>query len=320
LIHYCTYFDHHYLTRGLALYRSLERHSPEFILWALSLDEAATKALHALDLPRLRVTELADLEKFDPQLLDVKGSRSVIEYYFTCTPSWTRFLLQTHPEIDLISYLDADLCFYSDPTPVFEELGDQSVLIIPHRFPPELAHLAIHGTFTVGMVSFRRDQAGMSVLDSWRADCIEWCYDQLVDGKFADQGYLNSWPKRPGVHVLEYLGAGLGPWNAMRFRIDLTREPPTVDGMPLIFYHFQGVKDLGLGLWNLGFEGYGRMQRRLRSWLYGHYIDELRLGAREIQSNGGGSIASGRSMRYAGIPLGQLVRIARQGYVMFKLW
>ena len=31
--------------------------------------------------------------------------------------------------------LDADLFFFSDPAPLFEEMGASSVAIIPHRFP-----------------------------------------------------------------------------------------------------------------------------------------------------------------------------------------
>ena len=32
---YCSYFDHNYLSRGVALYRSLQRHAPGARLWVL---------------------------------------------------------------------------------------------------------------------------------------------------------------------------------------------------------------------------------------------------------------------------------------------
>ena len=50
---YCTYFDHNYLSRGLALYHSLQRHAPGARLWVLCLSEACYRTLTALNLPNL---------------------------------------------------------------------------------------------------------------------------------------------------------------------------------------------------------------------------------------------------------------------------
>src|ERR1700742_1781759 len=63
---YCTYFDHNYLTRGLALYRSLQKHAPGARLWVLCLSDACHRALTALDLPDLVPCRLADFEAADP--------------------------------------------------------------------------------------------------------------------------------------------------------------------------------------------------------------------------------------------------------------
>src|SRR5258707_14734037 len=57
---YCTYFDHNYLSRGLALYHSLQRHAPGARLWVLCLSEACHQTLAALDLPDIIPVRLAD--------------------------------------------------------------------------------------------------------------------------------------------------------------------------------------------------------------------------------------------------------------------
>ena len=46
---YCTYFDHNYLSRGLALYHSPQRHTPGSRAWVLGLSEACYRTLVALD-------------------------------------------------------------------------------------------------------------------------------------------------------------------------------------------------------------------------------------------------------------------------------
>ena len=45
------------------------------------------------------------------------------------------------PTLEAITYLDADLMFFRDPEPVWSEFGDDSVLIVPHRYAPHLARL-----------------------------------------------------------------------------------------------------------------------------------------------------------------------------------
>ncbi len=65
---YCTYFDHNYLSRGLALYHSLQQHAPGARLWVLCLSDACYRALVALDLPNLVPRRLADFEAADPEV------------------------------------------------------------------------------------------------------------------------------------------------------------------------------------------------------------------------------------------------------------
>lgn len=81
--HYCTYFDHRYLARGLALYGSLARHAQPFTLFVLCLDEPAREALSRLGLPEVQVIALEEFEKGDEALREAKQNRSLVEYYFT---------------------------------------------------------------------------------------------------------------------------------------------------------------------------------------------------------------------------------------------
>ena len=274
--YFCTYFDRNYMAMGLTLYRSLLDHATPFTLHALCFDDVAYDTLERLGLKNLRPVSLREFEEGDEALLKAKQDRSRFEYYFTCTPSWPLYLLHRFPEIDLITYLDADLMFYSRPEPIYRELGDRSVLIVGHRFPEHLRHNEIYGIYNVGLLAFRNDRIGTECLRWWREQCIEWCFDRTEDGKFADQKYLDTWPERfPGVVVLQHKGGGLGPWNWMKYRIRDLDGSPTVDGLPLIFYHFQGLKFLTRRFFDTGVTAYGRMPRNLRRSLYTRYVESV---------------------------------------------
>lgn len=245
--HFCTYFDKHYLTRGLALYQSLREHCQRpFVFWVLCFDQTSYSILDRLALDGIRLIRREDFEAGDDALATARANRSVVEYYWTCTPSLPLFILRQDVTIELITYMDADLFFYSDPQPIFDELAEGSVLIHEHRYQREYAQAAeTSGHYNVGLMVFRRDDAAMECLHWWRDRCIEWCYARFESGKFGDQKYLDDWPERfRRVVVLQHPGAGLAPWNIGQYRLNLAGNKRFVDGYPLVFFHFHAFRVL----------------------------------------------------------------------------
>jgi len=162
-----------------------------------------------------------------------------------------------------------------------------SILIVGHRFPERLRYLEIHGIYNVGLLSFRNDAVARECLHWWRDRCLEWCGIQPEDGKFADQKYLDDWPERfPQTHVLQHKGAGLAPWNGMRYDIRAANGSILVDGEPLIFYHYHGLKFFHRRFYDpilLG-RGYGEMPHAALRLLYTPYVQALREAARRLQT------------------------------------
>lgn len=277
--HYCTLFDHTYLSRGLTLYRSLQDHHPgEFVLWVLCLDDLTHDAITKFDAHGLRPIPLSEFERHDAAVALTKRSRSLAEYYFSCTAAWCLFLLRQFPEITRITYLDADLYFFSDPSPIFHEMDEASILIIPHRFPSQMTLLEQQfGIYNVGLLSFANDEIGRECLVWWRERCLEWCFDRVEDGKFADQKYLDDWPQRfANVKILHHKGANLAPWNWVNYKIRTADGRIMVDEQVLIFYHYQGLKLLNPWMYDPGYADYGRMPAETRDQLYPPYIDSVR--------------------------------------------
>jgi len=262
--HFCTLFDVNYLPRGLVLYESLARACPEFTLRVFCMDIETKQILDRMQLPSLRAIALEELEAHDPALLAVKPTRTQVEYCWTATPAVSLFALEREPELDLITYLDADLMFFRDPAPIFEELGDASVLIVPHRYAPQWqAWEETSGTYNVQFLTFRRDERGLETLTWWHDRCIEWCYHRFEDGKLGDQKYLDDWPERfEGVHVLQHPGGGLAPWNVANYELRNGGGSVLVDDQPLVFYHYHSLR-LYSGMTLLRSLGFGSRTYRL---------------------------------------------------------
>lgn len=244
MYYFCTYFDRNYLIKGLSLYRSLCRCcNNSFTLYILCMDDLSYDVLVDLKLKGIIPIRLEEFE--DEQLIACKKNRTKVEYYWTCTPSLPLYILENFKDVELITYLDADIYFYSSLEPIFEEFGDRSILITPHRFIPELRHLEVNGRYNVQFVSFRRDDNGMACLRWWRDRCLEWCYNRLEDEKIGDQKYLDVWPSKfSGVHELEHIGAGVAPWNFANYSIATNAGEIFIDSVPLIFYHFHQFRVL----------------------------------------------------------------------------
>ncbi len=240
---YCTYFDQNYIAKGLAMIQSLCQHNPSVEIYVVCMDEETYDILGQLGMAELKLLRLSDIEDGDEQLVEPKRQRSLVEYYWTLTPTIILRVLERHDHIDVLSYVDADLFFYGPTEPIFEEMADRSVLIHEHRFPPRLAPLVENGIYNVGWLSFRDDERGREVLQWWRERCIEWCFKRIEDGKMGDQLYLNDWPSRfEGVHVLQHIGAGLGPWNHEQYAYAQSEDGAvTVSGREVIFYHFHSL-------------------------------------------------------------------------------
>ena len=236
--YFCTLFDSNYLLKGLAMIRSLAHYCPGMKVYVLCMDEQTKHIIERLDLPFAKCITLAEVE--NEELLKAKTDRGVAEYCWTLSSCFTWYVMQNHPEIDFLTYVDADLLFYSDVQPLFDEIGEASIAIIEHRFTPRLQDREVNGRFCVEWNTFRRDEQGLACLSRWREQCLEWCYYRLEDGKMGDQKYLDEWPSRySSCHILMHPGAGIAPWNYAQYRFGKDADGKiTVEDVPLIFYHF----------------------------------------------------------------------------------
>lgn len=241
--YYCTLFDSAYLTRGLALYHSLQRHSSShFHLYILAMDDDCYHLLNEMDLEHATPVPLYLFES-EMKLSTIRASRTWQEYCWTCASQLMSYVMQVdHP--DLLTYLDSDLFFFRDPEVIFSEIRDKSIAIIPHYRAPHAYHSAASGIYNVGWLSIRCDLAGMACLDRWKDECRDWCYARHEEGRFADQVYLDSWPERfpDHIRIIANRGVNVAPWNLLQYSLSRDIHGPVIEfegiSYPVVFYHF----------------------------------------------------------------------------------
>lgn len=275
--YFCTYFDRNYLIKGLSLIRSLNRsHGDSYRIFVVCMDELTRVILEKLQIPGVICVPFHTIEQNDGRLLSCRSDRSHVEYLWTSTPTIILRIIERFPEVDILTYVDADMFFYNSVDLLFEEIGDASVMIHEHRFPPYLAHLSIHGRFNVGLLVFRRNAVGISVLQWWRERCLEWCKSTVEGDKFGDQKYLDCWPEIfDGVHVIKNIGVGTAPWNHSQYRFDRKDETTYVNDTPLVVYHFHAFQILNEAVVvPIGFTAYHNPLSYYRSVLL-DYLEEL---------------------------------------------
>lgn len=245
MLHFCTLFDSVYLSRGMAMYESLQKHFTSFHLYIFAFDDACYQFFIKRHFPNITVISLQDFE--DDKLLTIKPTRSRGEYCWTCTPATILYVLDNF-HVDSCTYLDADLYFFSSPQVLLDEVGDNSVLLTEHRYTAKYDQSATSGKYCVQFVFFKNDLKGRAALIWWRNACLEWCYNRQEDGKFGDQKYLDDWLTRfEGVHELQHLGGGVAPWNMQQYTFEEENgkvygtELCTKKKFEVIFFHFHAL-------------------------------------------------------------------------------
>jgi hypothetical protein len=272
---YVTLFDSLYLPQGLALQKSMEENKLSYTLWIICVDELTYEILNTLELNNVRLINLKNVET--KELLKVKKDRTKGEYCWTLTPFAPKFVFEQDQSINRVTYIDADIYFFSNPEPIFEEFenSQKSILITEHSFSPEFDKTFESGKFCVQFIIFKRN-GSESVIKWWQQRCLEWCYNRLENGKFGDQKYLDLWPFlfSDYIHILQNKELALGPWNATRYPIGNA-----------VFYHFHGVRISDSNRININESGY-KLPNPLLKYAYYPYVKSIGYSIKLLEKKG----------------------------------
>ncbi len=158
-------------------------------------------------------------------------------------PVWMEHLLGNG--FEQVIYVDNDIVFYSDPSFLFRELDNASILLSPHwRIKePDLNEdwFLVNfkdGVYNGGFVGASTN--GKEALQWWARCCEFACEKDYKRGLFDDQKYLDLMPAAfEGIKILQHRGCNVGYWNAdENLRTETDGEVLINHKWPIVFVHF----------------------------------------------------------------------------------
>lgn len=150
---------------------------------------------------------------------------------------------------DCFIFLDSDMLLFDSLSVVEEELAAASILLTPHilsPFPgdnnnPKEKDILKTGMFNAGFYALSNDSTAKAFVDWWKERMKDQCYERPKEGLNVDQKWLNFVPLYfSNVKVLRHPGCNAAYWNLHERKIEKNGNSFTVNGEPLIFYHFSG--------------------------------------------------------------------------------
>ncbi|MEW9123384.1 MAG: putative nucleotide-diphospho-sugar transferase [Thermotaleaceae bacterium] len=239
---YCTILSKYRVYQGMVLYRSLLYNTEYFKLYILCVDEESYEICKKMNLEHASVLRVEAFNK--ERLISIRQERELNEYCWTLKPFLIEYALKESSSGSCVAYVDADICFFNDPTEIFEKDLCYDVMLSEHDYSLEYINVEEYcGRYNSGFIVFRNVRNAQKALNWWQDRCLEWCYDRVEAGRFGDQKYLDYIPQIfRNIGSIDTPGVNIASWNESKYGIHQVKEKIYINNHKLICYHFSGLR------------------------------------------------------------------------------
>ncbi len=240
---YFTICSRNYLAYALTLQQSLKRHAPNAPFFIYLADAP----LDPPDAPDANIIPASEIGL--PNLLDMAFRYTVMEFNTAIKADCFLDLL-TRRDFDAAIYLDPDIQVFAPLSEVSAALGTgASAVLTPHLLEPlpagahpGEAEILKSGVFNLGFAAFANTPESLAFIRWWAGKLHTDCYSAPEKGLFVDQKFVDLAPAFiERLTVLRHPGYNVAYWNTASRSVVGKEGAFTVNGAPLVFFHFSGV-------------------------------------------------------------------------------
>jgi hypothetical protein len=252
---------------------SIQSHDSNAVIALVCHDEETKELAQKWAGDSLKIVGLDELEKAHPGLKSIKLDRIKLEFIYSLSPYVVQYFFDTYDPLS-VTYVDADLYFFSSVTDIVSHTEESDVGIVGHRFRPKMKHLEKFGIFNVGLVHFNNTSGGRNILKFWLDSCSKSTSTNATTEVFGDQKYLDKFSTIGKVHIFNSPGINAAPWNCNDIGVSATGELQ-IEQQRLMFFHFSGLKIFKFYS-TLSYSYYEwRPSKRIKKLLFAPYVKNL---------------------------------------------
>tara|TARA_B100000767_G_scaffold268136_2_gene287932 strand:+ start:9019 stop:9984 length:966 start_codon:yes stop_codon:yes gene_type:complete len=229
---FVTLFNYNFLPQGKMLIDSIQKFP--VIIWVVCLDRKLYEYfLKTNKSKNIKPIFIGNHE--DKEMKKAKRNRPFLEYCFYLTPILSEIIFKLDNRIKQVTYVDADIYFFKNPKPIFDEFkkSNKDIFLTLHGFSKESKKLEVNGKFCVQFFIVKKNNFTKYFMQKWRKLCLESTKLDIKNNILGDQKYLDYLYKKNEnkIHVgkkKEYFQA---PWSDNKFKANNA-----------IIFHFHGLR------------------------------------------------------------------------------
>jgi len=285
-MHFFTSIAANYLPKARVLANSIKKHNPGIVFHLVLLDKVPEGFF-------------IDDEPFDSLILPKDlGISDIDSWTFKHSVVELCTAIKGHAFIKIFEATGADKLVYFDPDIVvlsnLEELSNilnmSSIVLIPHQVVPDDDDGAIvdneicslkHGIYNLGFLAIKKNREGMKFLHWWRDRLLKFCYDDIPNGLFTDQRWVDLAPAFfDDIFILRDKTYNVATWNLTHRDVrSQDNGVLSIEGSPVKFFHFSGFDSGDQEVMLKKYADKNSALFKLRKW----YVRELdRQGQKEL--------------------------------------